>query len=102
MEGEAEEAGLYWRREGGMAASVTLSDLQEHLGDVVARVEGGEEIVVERDGRAAFRLVPAAADGRPLEPRVGGQNFLGITYIAPDFYDPMTEEELAEWGLQAG
>ena len=82
-----------------MAASVTLSDLQEHLGDVVARVEGGEEIVVERDGRAAFRLVPAATEGGEPRRRVFGGNPLGVTYVAPDCFDPMTEEELAEWGM---
>lgn len=81
-----------------MASSVAVTDLQEHLGDVLARVEGGEEIVVERDGKASFRLVPV---GRQLTllPRVGGQNVLGVTYVAPDCWDPMTEEELAEWGM---
>jgi len=30
--------------------------------------------------------------------RVFGQNLLGITYISPDFDDPMTDEELKLWG----
>ena len=81
-----------------MGSTMAVTDLQEHLSEVLARVEGGEEILVSRDGHPALRLVPAS---RPVseEPRVGGQNFLGVTYIAPDFDGPMTEEELAEWGI---
>jgi hypothetical protein len=33
-------------------------------------------------------------EGRPF-----GQNFLGVTYTAPDFDAPMTKEELADWGM---
>ena len=44
-----------------MASSVAMSDLQEHLSEVLARVEGGEELTVEREGKAALRLVPVDA-----------------------------------------
>ena len=82
-----------------MAGSVALSDLQEHLGDVLARVENGEEIVVEKGGSPVFRLVPEHTAGPNPEPRVFGGNLLGVTYVAPDCFDPMTDEELAEWGI---
>ncbi len=82
-----------------MAATVALSDLQEHLVDVLARVENGEEILVQKDGRPAFRLVPAPERKLVKGPRIPGQNLLGVTYVAPDCWDPMTEEELAEWGI---
>lgn len=81
-----------------MASSVALREAQEHLGELLDRAEGGEEILIEREGRPAMRIVPvapAASAGR----RIGGQNLLGITYIAPDFDAPMTEEELKEWGM---
>jgi prevent-host-death family protein len=81
-----------------MTSTVGLQDAQETLADLVDRAARGEEIVIERDGRAAARLVAAPEAKMPLVPRVGGQNLLGITYIAPDFDKPMSDEELKEWG----
>jgi prevent-host-death family protein len=82
-----------------MASSVTLHEAQEKLAELIDRAVSGEEIVIEREGRAAAKIVPVAVAEPRKEPRIGGQNVLGVTYIAPDFDDPMTEEELAEWGM---
>lgn len=81
-----------------MASSVALSEAREHLGELLERAERGEEIVIERQGRPAMKLVPVAAKEPVLARRVGGQNLLGITYIAPDFDAPMSEEDLKDWG----
>jgi prevent-host-death family protein len=81
-----------------MASSVAMNEAQKHLPELLDRVERGEEIVIERDGRAVSKLVPVAPAEPPVGKRVFGQNLLGITYIAPDFDAPMTEEELKEWG----
>jgi prevent-host-death family protein len=88
-----------------MASSVGFSEARERLGELLDRVERGEEIVIERDGRAVSKLVPVASaeeretnGGAPKqgERRRFGDNFLGITYIAPDFYDDLPSgEELA-------
>jgi prevent-host-death family protein len=85
-----------------MASSVGLREAQEHLGELLDRVERGEEIVIERDGRAVSKLVPVApseereANDGALKQKSGrrrfGDNFLGITYIAPDFYDDLPLE----------
>jgi prevent-host-death family protein len=77
---------------------VALSEAQAHLPELLDRVDRGEEIVIEREGRASAKLVPVAEAEKPLPRRVFGQNLLGITYIAPDFDDPMSDEELKEWG----
>ncbi len=74
-----------------MASSVALSEAQAHLPELLDRVERGEEIVIEREGRAATKLVAVPDAEKPAECRVFGQNLLGITYIAPDFDDPMSE-----------
>jgi antitoxin (DNA-binding transcriptional repressor) of toxin-antitoxin stability system len=58
-----------------MASSVGFSEARERLD----RVERGEEIVIERDGRAVSKLVPVAASSPKLERRIGGQNLLGVT-----------------------
>jgi prevent-host-death family protein len=81
-----------------MASSVALSEAQARLGELLDRAESGEEIVIEREGRAGMRIVPVAAEKPKSARRIGGQNLLGITYIAPDFDAPMSEEELKEWG----
>jgi prevent-host-death family protein len=81
-----------------MASSVGLREAQEHLGELLDRVERGEEIVIERDGRAVSKLVPVAPAEPKRERRIGGQNLLGVTYIAPDFDAPMSEEELTPVG----
>ncbi len=81
-----------------MATSVAMSEAQQHLPELLDRVERGEEIVIERDGHADAKLIPVAAAPETKAWRVGGQNLMGVTYIAPDFDDPMTEEELKDWG----
>ncbi len=93
-------AGVYWPQIGRyrMASSVALNEAQAHLPELLDRVERGEEIVIEREGRAGTKLVPVEAEAKPKQPRVFGQNLLGVTYVAPDIWDPMSEEELKEWG----
>lgn len=54
--------------------------------------------MIEREGRAATKLVAVLDSSAAAPERVFGQNLLGITYISPDFDDPMSEEELKEWG----
>ena len=83
-----------------MASSVALSEAQAHLPELLDRVERGEEIVIEREGRSGTKLVPVVAEAATPRRRVFGQNLLGVTYIAPDFDAPMTEEELRDWGME--
>lgn len=82
-----------------MASFVALNDAQKHLAELLLRAEGGEEILIEREGRPAMKIVPVVTEKAAAGKRVFGQNLLGITYIAPDFDDPMTEAELKEWGI---
>jgi prevent-host-death family protein len=81
-----------------MASFVALTEAQQSLPELLDRVERGEEIVIERNGRTAAKLVPVAAAETKAARRVGGQNLLGITYIAPDFDEPISEEDLKDWG----
>ncbi len=62
-----------------MASSVGLREAQEHLGELLDRVERGEEIVIERDGRAVSKLVPVAARrSRSRRGELGGRTCLGL------------------------
>ena len=81
-----------------MASSVALSEAREHLGELLDRAERGEEIVIERQGHPAMKLVPVLVEKAAPVRRTGGQNLHGITYIAPDFDEPMSEEDVKDWG----
>jgi len=60
-----------------------------HLSELLSRVERGEEIVIARAGKPVVRLEPYTAPKLKL-------GFLDVDTPA-DFFEPMTEEELAEW-----
>jgi len=45
-----------------MASFVALQEAQEKLAELIDRAKGGEEIVIERDGKAAAKLVAVPAE----------------------------------------
>jgi prevent-host-death family protein len=62
-----------------------------HLSELLARVERGEQIVIARAGKPVVRLEPYTS------PRVEF-GFLDVGLIPDEvFFEPMSEEELAEW-----
>jgi prevent-host-death family protein len=69
---------------------VNVHEAKTHLSQLLARVEAGEEIVIARAGKPVARLEPFF--GGP-KIRIG---FMDIK-LPDDFFEPMTEEELAEW-----
>lgn len=72
------------------ATVVNVHDAKTHLSELLARVEAGEEIVIARAGKPVVRLEPYVE--RP-KLNIG---FMDIK-LPDDFFDPMSEEELAEW-----
>jgi prevent-host-death family protein len=59
-----------------MASSVALQEASEHLGELLDRAERGEEIVIEREGRAPMQLLPVAVDADAGEGRRLARTFL--------------------------
>ncbi len=82
--------------------SVTTHEAKTQLSRLIARVEQGEEVLICRGNVPAARLVPVASPKkvtkRRRRPRVGTVTSPGVTYTA-DAFAPMTDTELAEWGL---
>ena len=72
-----------------MSETVNLSAAKTNLSKLVERAAAGEEIVIAKAGKPKAKLVPYEA---PRKKRVGGQNLLGITYIADDFDGPLPPE----------
>ncbi|MBC7220205.1 type II toxin-antitoxin system Phd/YefM family antitoxin [Candidatus Bipolaricaulota bacterium] len=76
-----------------MTLRVNVHEAKTHLSRLLARVEGGEEVVIARAGRPVARLVPISE--RP-DRRVPGTARGKIT-IAPDFEAPLPESVLREF-----
>lgn len=62
------------------------------LAGVVARVEGGEEVVLLRDGRPVAHVVAIPNGGRR---RLG--QWRGRVRVSDDFHAPLPDEDLALW-----
>ena len=75
-----------------MTEPVSIHAAKTHLSRLIARAEAGEEIIIARGRKPVAKLVPIAPKG----PRVPG-SMRGQFSIAPEFFDPMTEEELDDW-----
>jgi prevent-host-death family protein len=72
-----------------MTDTVNLYDAKTNLSKLVDRAAAGEEIVIAKAGKPKAKLVPYRP---PRKKRRGGQNLLGITYIAEDFDAPLPPE----------
>lgn len=76
-----------------MAKPLNLYEAKSHLSELVERAARGEEIVIAKAGKPMARLVPLTpAKGR--RSKAFGRNLLGVTYIAPDFYEDLPPEFL--------
>ena len=72
-----------------MTETVNLYDAKTNLSKLVERAAAGEEIVIAKAGKPKAMLVPYKSSRKK---RIGGQNLLGITYIADDFDGPLPPE----------
>ena len=78
---------------------VTIEEAEARLTELVTRVEQGETIVVTRDGEPVLDLVPhkrkGGLDRKGLAAfkRARGIDRI-VTYVAPDFDDPLPEDFL--------
>ncbi len=79
-------------------AAYNLYEAKTGLSRLVEQAVEGEEVIIAKAGRPMVRLVPVQVPEGARRP-LGG-NVLGITYIAPDFDDPVwSDEELEETGF---
>jgi len=71
-----------------MKSVINITAAKGQFSKLVGRVTAGEEIVITKAGKPIAKLVPY----RTGKKRRGGQNLLGITYIAEDFDGPLPPE----------
>jgi prevent-host-death family protein len=72
-----------------MATVFDVAEAKSSLSELVDRAAAGEEIVIAKAGKPIAKLVAYRTKGKG---RRGGQNLLGITYIADDFDGPLPPE----------
>ena len=77
--------------------TVTTHEAKTHLSRMLKEVKQGETIIILNGKTPVAKLTAIEA---PLfqRPKVGTVTSAPVRY-APDAFDPMTDEELAKWGL---
>ena len=78
--------------------SVTIHEAKTHLSSLLKQVEQGEEVEVRRGDRPVAKLVPIGRARRKTRPKVGTITSARIR-CSEDAFAPLTDEELAKWGL---
>jgi prevent-host-death family protein len=81
---------------GTKAKHVNVHQAKTELSKLLAEVEQRREIVIARNGTPVARLVPLPSPGRR---RLRVNTWKGRIEMAADFDAPLTDAELAEWGL---
>ena len=72
--------------------TVNVREAKTNLSRLLAQVEAGEDVVIDRNGKPVARLVRYRPKGR----RQFGS--MKRKFVVPDsFFDPLPEEELALW-----
>ena len=75
-----------------MDEPISIHAAKTHLSRLIARAEAGEEIIITRRRKPVAKLVPIA----PKPKRVFG-SMRGQFTVGPEFFEPMSEEELDLW-----
>ena len=76
-----------------MTEIVNMHQAKSSLSRLVERALAGEEILIARNGEPVVKLMPLTKERKP---RVPGR-YKGKIWIAPDCFEPMSEEELNLW-----
>jgi prevent-host-death family protein len=69
-----------------MGKPVNLYEAKSHLSELVDRAAAGEEIVIAKAGKPMARLIPIGKNNSRRS-KAFGKNLMGVTYMAPDFYE---------------
>lgn len=72
--------------------TVNVHQAKTQLSRLLKQVEGGEDVVIARNGTPVARLTRLQKPGKP---RFG--SWEGRITLDDSFFDPLPEEELAAW-----
>ncbi len=74
----------------------TVHQAKTNLSKLLRKVENGEEVIIARGKEPVAKIIPFPAGKKK---RVAG-SLKGKIWYAPDAFDPLSNEELAEWGIE--
>lgn len=74
----------------------TVHQAKTNLSKLIREAESGRSVIIARGKKPVAKIV---ALEKPRKKRVPGR-LKGKIRIHPSFFDPMTKEELAEWGIE--
>lgn len=77
--------------------TVTTHEAKTHLSRLLKQVEEGETVVI-LNGKTPVAKLVAVGDAPRSRPRVGEATSPGVKW-ANDAFEPLTEQEIADWGL---
>lgn len=72
---------------------INIYEAKTHLSKLIARVMGGEEIVIGKAGKPVARLVPYSGKPVPREPG----SAVGKIEVSLEFEDPLPEQILMDF-----
>ena len=75
----------------------TVHQAKTHFSRLLKEAEAGEEVIVMRGSTPVARIVPI--DQRPKTKRGLAGLFEGVVTFDDKVFDPMTDEELVEYGF---
>ncbi len=74
-----------------MSIIVNVHEAKTHLSRLLDQAHAGEEIILAKGGKPYARLVPLERPPARRQPgRLAGK-------VAPGFFDPLPDDELAAW-----
>jgi len=77
---------------------LTIHKAKTHLSKILHQVEGGEEVTLFRGAVPVAKIIPLTSP-RKVRPAVGQPTAKAFP-IPADAFTPLTESELAEWGIR--
>ena len=75
--------------------AVSVHEAKTHLSRLLKQVEAGEEVVIMRNKEPIARIV---REGPPKKKKLLGA-FEGKFELSEAFFEPLSEQELKDWGL---
>ena len=74
-------------------STVTIHKAKTNLSKLIERASQGEEIIIARGSKPVAKLVPVG----PVKGKRQPGSLKGKLEIGPEFFEPLSDEELSHW-----